>query len=178
MRRRFPPRPGRPRAPRVSPALRRANALMERGAYEEAAPLLEDLARKAAARRGPRAPHLFLRAGKAYFLAKNADAGMKALRRGLDILARRRQWRVLHQAGERAIEELNEAGYDAEAKEIAAYLEETLPEKPASPRAAAHPALPSHCPGCGAPILPNEVEWLDSQTAECPYCGSPIRGES
>ena len=179
MRRRFPPRARRIRAPRVPPALRRANALMKEEAYADAAPIFEDLARRAAARRDPRAPNLFLRAGKAYFLAQNAESGMRNLRRGLGIFARRQRWKLLHQAGERAVKELTEAGYESEAQEIRAYLEETLPERPApARRREAHPALPTHCPECGAPIRSDEVEWLDSQTAECPYCGSPIRGES
>jgi len=39
------------------------------------------------------------------------------------------------------------------------------------------PALPTHCPACGAALKPNDVEWLDDVTAECEYCGSPVRGE-
>ena len=180
MRRRFPPRrPGIRRAPQVSPALRRANALMEEGAYSEAAPIFEDLAQRAAARRGPRAPFLFLRASRAFFLAKNAKDGMKNLKEGLSLLAKRRQWRALHQAGTRAVAELEEEGFETEAKEISAYLEAALPEPPvARQKTETHPALPAHCPECGAPLRPDEATWLDARTAECPYCGSPVRGES
>lgn len=32
--------------------------------------------------------------------------------------------------------------------------------------------LPAKCNGCGAPPLPDEVEWHDAQTAECIYCGA------
>ncbi len=41
-----------------------------------------------------------------------------------------------------------------------------------------HPVLPTHCPGCGAPIHPDDVDWIDNVTAECEYCGSPVRGEN
>ncbi|MBI4771264.1 MAG: hypothetical protein HY784_12865, partial [Chloroflexi bacterium] len=35
--------------------------------------------------------------------------------------------------------------------------------------------LPAHCPQCGSPLHPDEVEWLDERTAECEYCGSVVR---
>jgi hypothetical protein len=47
----------------------------------------------------------------------------------------------------------------------------------AGPSAARLPPLPTQCPGCGAPVRPDEVDWLDDVTAECEYCGSPVRVE-
>jgi len=35
--------------------------------------------------------------------------------------------------------------------------------------------LPAKCSACGAPIRPDDVTWLDPQTAECPYCGSVLK---
>jgi len=28
---------------------------------------------------------------------------------------------------------------------------------------------------CGAPLLPDEVEWHDVRTAKCPYCGTAVK---
>jgi len=38
------------------------------------------------------------------------------------------------------------------------------------PPAAARSWLPTRCPACGAPLTPNEANWLASDRAECPYC--------
>ena len=35
--------------------------------------------------------------------------------------------------------------------------------------------LPSRCSGCGAPLVPDEVEWHDATTAECLYCGAIVK---
>jgi hypothetical protein len=32
--------------------------------------------------------------------------------------------------------------------------------------------LPARCSGCGASLVPDEVEWHDAHTAECCYCGT------
>jgi hypothetical protein len=37
--------------------------------------------------------------------------------------------------------------------------------------------LPPSCPGCGAPIRPNEVAWVGPESAECPYCGAVVSAE-
>jgi len=36
-------------------------------------------------------------------------------------------------------------------------------------------ALPASCSGCGASLIPDEVEWHDPHTAECPYCGTVVK---
>ncbi|RME87704.1 MAG: hypothetical protein D6770_08745 [Anaerolineae bacterium] len=166
--------------PRVPPALRRANAWMAAGEYLAAAEAFERLARGAETRRLPRAPHLYLRAGQARILAGETAQGMEHIRYGLEMLAARGQWPALHRIGRRVVRELNERGLNAEAQQIETYLEETLPEMPAgTPMSAARRkvTLPTHCPACGGPLRPDEVEWLDDVTAECAYCGSPVRGE-
>jgi hypothetical protein len=35
--------------------------------------------------------------------------------------------------------------------------------------------LPAQCGGCGARLVPDEVEWHDAHTAECLYCGTVIK---
>ena len=49
-----------------------------------------------------------------------------------------------------------------------------------APDAGARPRgrLPGKCPGCGAPVRSDEVDWIDRQSAECAYCGSVIQTES
>jgi hypothetical protein len=106
--------------------------------------------------------------------------GMPSLKRGLELLAQRRQFPRLHQAGTRVISELNERGLKNEASEIETFLNRLLP--PGSPldppnTPSKRPVLPAHCPSCGAAVRPEEVEWLDEVTAECEYCGSPVRAE-
>ncbi len=183
MRRRRPLRPLRAlrrafRPPRVPPALQRANALMSQGEYAAAAEAFERLARGAERRSLPRAPHLSLRAGQARILAGEVESGMEHIRRGLAMLVAHGRWAVLHRIGQRVVEELNAQGLSAEAQEIEAYLKENLPEMPVGgPAPRRRAILPTHCPACGGPVRPDEVEWLDEATAECPYCGSPVRGE-
>jgi hypothetical protein len=105
---------------------------------------------------------------------------MPSLKRGLELLAQRKQFPRLSKAGTRVVTELNERGLKNEASEIETWLKSVLPGMPSfdSPeRSSKKPALPTHCPSCGAAVRPDEVEWLDDVTAECAYCGSPIREE-
>ncbi|HEX9117672.1 MAG TPA: hypothetical protein VGA61_16500, partial [Anaerolineae bacterium] len=71
-------------------------------------------------------------------------------------------------------------------QQLTDYLKELVPGfgqgvpgggKPA-PAPSPRRVLPTHCPGCGAPLRPDEVDWLDEMTATCEYCGSPVHGES
>lgn len=180
MRRRRPFRPPfrRPGARRVPPELQRANALMENGDFLEAANAFAQIAQQAERRRGPRAPIFHLRAGRAYAQADVIRKGMAHLKKGLSMIAARRDWVPLQRFGQRTVAELNELGFTNEAQEIAAYLKATLPtgaQTNAPTKTSA--SLPTHCPGCGAPVRSDEVEWIDDETAACIYCGNPIRGE-
>jgi hypothetical protein len=162
-------------AQEVPPILQEANFAFDKGEYGRAGELFEKMAETAAARGGPRAPLFFLQAGRARVLAGQTSLGMPSLRRGLELLAQREQHPRLHQAGQRAIAELRERGRSKEASELESWLKNALPSAPLSDPARNRPALPTHCPACGAAVRPDEVEWLDDATAECAYCGSPIR---
>ena len=162
----------------VPPILQEANFAFDKGEYGRAGELFEQIAEKAAARGGPRAPIFYLQAGRARILARQTALGMPSLKRGLELFAQRGQFPRLHQAGRRVVAELNEHGLKNEAAEIEAWLKTVLPSVPSFAPSQKRPVLPTHCPACGAVVRPDEVEWLDEVTAECAYCGSPVRAES
>ncbi|HXF86488.1 MAG TPA: zinc ribbon domain-containing protein [Anaerolineales bacterium] len=167
--------------PSVPPILQEANLALDKGDFGRAAELFEQIAHVAEGRGGPRAPLFYLQAGRARLLAGQIHLGIPSLQRGLDLLAQRKQFPRLRSIGTRLIAELNEHGLRDEATAIEAWLRSVLPSMPSfdvqSPHAK-HPSLPTHCPSCGAPLKPDEVEWLDEFTAECAYCGSPIREDA
>ncbi len=164
-------------APDVPPLLRRANQALSAGNYSEAASAYEQLARAAEARGGPRAPFFYVQAGRCKVMAGKTAEGVQDLERGLGLFAMRGRMHKVARVGERIVNELNGRGLPKEAQQIAGYLNEIAPggiqSEPASAR---RPALPTHCPGCGAPLRPDEVDWLDESTAACEYCGSPVHG--
>lgn len=167
-------------AQEVPPILQEANFAFDKGEYGRAGELFERIAETAAARGGPRAPIFYLQAGRARIFAGQTTLGMPSLKRGLELLAQRGQFRRLHKAGTHAISELSERGLTNEASEIETFLKTTLPSTPSFDEAkplSKRPVLPTHCPSCGAGMQPNEVEWLDEVTAECDYCGRPVRAE-
>lgn len=165
-------------AENVPPVLQEANFVFDKGEYGRAAELFEQIARTADARGAPRAPLFHLQAGRARILAGQTTLGIPSLKRGLELLAQRRQIPRLERAGTRVVAELRDLGLDEEAAEIESWLRTVLPSMPEAglPREARkRPVLPTHCPSCGAAVRPDEVEWLDEATAECAYCGSPLR---
>jgi hypothetical protein len=162
----------------VPPILQEANLAFDKGEYGRAAELFERIAEGADARGGPRAPLFHLQAGRARMLAGQTALGMPSLKRGLSLLAQRKQFPKLQNTGLRLILELNERGLKDEAREMQNWLKTMMPAKstletlpPLTNRA----NLPTHCPQCGAAIRRDEVDWVDEVTAECGYCGSPVR---
>ncbi len=161
------------------PVLQQANQLMMDGEYEEASNLFADLGRRAEERFPHRAPFLFIEAGRAAILGGQTKTGVAHLRRGLTLFASQGRIQRMRMVGERAIDELQARGLNAEAEEISALLgsnslSDASGEKEI-PAPTKRPVLPTHCPSCGAAVRPDEVEWLDEITAECAYCGSPVR---
>ncbi len=168
--------------PDMLPILQRANELMATGDYAGAANSFEQLARAADGRQGKRAPLLYIQAGRARIFAGQNAMGVDLLERGLGLFAVRGRPRKLARAAYRIINELNQRGLTKEAQQITKYVTELEPgldlnNIPAE-ETEKHPVLPTHCPGCGAPIHPDDVDWIDNITAECEYCGSPVRGEN
>jgi hypothetical protein len=162
-------------AQEVPPVLQEANFVFDKGEYGRAAELYERIAQAADARGGPRAPILLLQAGRSRIYAGQTALGMPSLKRGLELFAQRGQSQKLQNAASRVLMELKERGLTSEAAEMETWLKTVLPSMPAVATQAKKPILPTHCPSCGAPLRPDEVEWLDDVTAECGYCGSPVR---
>jgi hypothetical protein len=123
---------------------------------------------------------IHVQAGRVRLLAGQPDRAMEDLERGFGLLAARGRLRRLARLGNRIVAEFQQRGYSVESQKLADYLENLSPGFGAEQASSApfkHPPLPTHCPGCGAPIHPDEVEWLDDITAECAFCGSPLRRE-
>ena len=162
----------------IPPLLINANQSIAAGNFADAAGDLEQLARAAEGRGGPRAAMIRIQAGRARLLAGQPDTALESLERGFGLLAARGRLRRLARLGNRMVAELRQRGYAAESQKLAEYLENLSPgfgaeQAPDAP--ARHALLPTHCPGCGAPVHPDEVEWLDDVTGECAFCGSPLR---
>ena len=162
-------------AQEVPPVLQEANFAFSKGEFGHAAELFEKIARVADGRGGQRAPLFHLQAGRARVLAGQAALGVPSLERGLELLAERGQFQRLRQFGTRTVNELNEHGLKNEAAEIEAWLKSSLLNMILSETIVKKPVLPTHCPSCGAPLRPDEVEWLDEDSVECGFCGSPVR---
>lgn len=127
-------------------------------------------------RRGPRAPRLYVEAGRARLLAGQTEAGMTLLKTRLWAFAAvGHQYRPAR-IGQRLVTELEQGGFQAEAGEIRALLA-SLGWPPAAAHdksnAASKAQLPTHCQDCGAPVRPDELEWLDNATAACDYAAAP-----
>lgn len=173
---RFRP-PGRQIRTEPPPLLRRAIALMESGAFLEAAPIFEQLAAGARARNLPQASRLLLQAGWCWVKAQRVEQGKADLRAGLIHLRESGNRFRFEQITQRVIRDLSDLGLENEAAEIQAILGERNNENSIE-KPGAEPSkgiLPTRCDSCGGSLRSDEIEWIDDLTAECPYCGSAIR---
>ncbi|HEY5984400.1 MAG TPA: hypothetical protein VIU38_13100 [Anaerolineales bacterium] len=184
MRRRFARRAtrrlGRGMMGTIPPLLIRSNELISAGEFVQAADGSEELANTADARGGRRTARLYLEAGRARVRAAQGSRGLELIQRGLGLFAAAGLWRRLTLAGTRLAAEFDDLGFKHEAQQVRLSMDALTPvSDPASPGTivSSRLQLPTHCPGCGAPLRPDEVEWLDEATAECEYCGTPVRGE-
>ncbi len=168
-------------APEVPPLLQRANQLLETGNYAVAAEAYEQLARGALSRGGPRAPMIFLQAGRARLLNNEAKQSFEHIKQGLLMLATSAYWVRFQRAGQLAVQEYKQRELTVEAEAIEKLINSRLPAGFSSQEIlethTKKPVLPTHCPSCGAALRPNEIDWFDEVTAECAYCGNPVRGE-
>ena len=183
----FPPRRPRPRQ-----MLMRANQLFDQGEFAEAAPIFERLA-EGAAERGMlnRAGDLYLQSARCHLEMGKAALAVERGKHALRLFGRAGLFGKIERLMPRMVEALQEKGYQAEATALQQEVEARLAEAPPGrrPPPGARPAgwpsfarppmarreLPAKCSACGAPVKPDDVTWLDPQTAECPYCGSVLK---
>jgi hypothetical protein len=169
----------------IPPMLIEANRLLAEGNYRQAAEVFERLAAGAVERQGPRAPYLFLQAGRARYMAQEASTGAILIRRGLSLFAEQGRLKELKRAGTNVVRGLRDQQHLEDAKEFRTWLEMSFPgcEVEATDRLPGavirpyRPTLPLKCPSCGAPVNPLEIEWVTEETAECIYCGNMLRGD-
>jgi hypothetical protein len=153
---------------------------MAQGNYVEAAATFEDLARAAEMRGRRRAPIMLIQAGRAQAYAGKPAEALDLMKRGLAAIALAGETMRLNALAGTLAGELEERGYGSESQQLSAYARSLLPGAPQTNLAAPPPrrsSLPSHCPGCGAPLKSAEVDWIDEETAECAFCGTPVKGE-
>jgi len=175
MRRRFHREVRKTGPQEVSPVLQEANFAFTNGEYARAAELFEQIARTAEDQNSPRAPILYLRAGHTRILGQQELLGIPSIRRGLELMAKSGQYHKLHQAGTKAMAALKSCGLSDEASVIQKWLKSILTEVPTAQLPTRRPMLPTLCPSCGAPLRPDDVDWMDNNTAECGYCGNAVR---
>ena len=163
----------------IPPLLRRANQMMAAGDFAGAASALEQLARAAEARGGPRAPFFYVQTGRARMMAGEAQPALESVERGMGLFATRGQFGKVVSFADRTVAEFNQRGLAKESKQIADYVKTLVPNFEGANHLGQpkRPALPTTCPGCGAPIHPDEVDWMDEITAACAFCGTPVRGQ-
>ena len=172
----------RPLPPRVRQALTRANSLMANGQFGEAAAIFGNLSERAK-QRGMlvRAADLALQASRAHFANEDVETALGYAKDALRLLVRGGRVGRVPRVLSRMTDALREKGYDAQAdqlereaaqalEEMGLSLDEAKQQVPLVPERRG--SLPASCGGCGAPLLPDEVEWHDARTAECPYCGT------
>jgi hypothetical protein len=180
------------RRPRPRQMLARANRLFDQGKFAEAAPIFDRLAGGAAERMMlNRAGDLFLQSARCHLGMGKATLAVERGKQALRLFSRAGLFGKIERLMPRMVEALQEKGYKAEAEalrqEVEARLAEVPPERRVSPGAGpavwpsiarpprARRELPAKCSACGAPVKPDDVTWLDPQSAECPYCGSVLK---
>lgn len=185
-RRRPPLRNGglRPIPPRARQALRRAHRAMERGDTSEAALIFHRLAGVAARRGQPlRAAGLTMAAALAEAKGHEAQQAVAHASQALQTFAETGRLRRIAPVAERVIATLRRSGHEAQAAELEERLEAVFQAAGLSRqetglavgRPRGRSSLPAKCPSCGGPLLPNEVQWSDPETAVCSYCASPVK---
>jgi hypothetical protein len=156
--------------------LRRANRLMNEGAFARAASIYEELADEAQVQGIWRSPQLNLRAGLGWLMAGELSFGMNRILNGLRLMPEMGQAGRLPIVLARIKRNLEELGLQAQAASLDPQIQSLISETaPAPTPPPSHERLPAKCPHCGGNVLPDEIEWVDAHSALCDYCGSLIR---
>jgi len=164
--------------------LQQANALMTSGHPDQAARLYDQLAQLAEAHALPqRAARLTIQAARAWLAAGDAAAAVQRAERGLEVAIGLGYGLRAGQIVSGLIAEMRARGYAQAADELSRDLQTQLSQAGIDAAALGQPglpapgrgSLPAHCPACGAPLRPDEVDWVDATSAECPYCGTIVK---
>jgi hypothetical protein len=158
---------------------------MTRGQFAEAADIFGRLSEEAK-QRGMlvRAADLALQASRAHFAVDAVPAALEQAREALRLLARGDRPGRIPWVLSRMTTALRENGYDAQADQLEQEAERALEEvglsldeaRRRTPQVTERRgSLPAQCSGCGASLVPDEVEWHDAHTAECLYCGTVVK---
>ena len=173
---------GVPFAPIVRRQIFEANQLLQSGQYVQAGDAFSGLASQAKENGHPRrAANLNTQAAHAYIDGKNENLALTQSRSALTLF---QQLGMVDRAAQfwRNIQNhLQRAGMSSALaslrQEFGSKIDLTPLQKPVAPSPAKQGHLPAQCPGCGAPVRTDEVEWVDEQSAECPFCGSILISE-
>jgi hypothetical protein len=170
----------------VPPKLREANQLYEEGNYGQAAGLYAEIAQRAEQNELPQAANLNLRAGISYLRFGELAKAQALLRKSFQYCIDHKRWPQLQRVLKVAMTELDAAGQADLKSDLYDWVHAQLTgteqkifdttdftEEPSHRDV----ALPAHCPNCGGPVQPNEVEWYDSENPICAFCGSILRND-
>lgn len=162
--------------------LQQANVWMGQGEFGRAAETFVELGEQAQAHGLPRAPQLFLQAGRAYLMEGKNEAAVSCMRQGLRLMARLGQVGRLPRVARHVLEDLRSRGLHQEAGQLQSELATLVPGidltlVSSAPPVTAHRRLPAKCPFCGGTVHPQTVEWIDENSATCDYCGSVVQAE-
>ena len=186
--RRIGPRPrGLPLPQKIRLGLARANKLLEAGEFVEAAGIFGHMSDRAREHNmSIRAADLALQASRGYFAADDVATALTWAKSGIRLLVRGGRVERVPRVLSRIVEALREKGHDVEADQVELEAAQALEEVGLSLDEARQRAtqvaerrgpargrtLPARCAGCGAPLVPDEVEWHDAHSAKCIYCGT------
>jgi hypothetical protein len=156
--------------------LSEANRLLAAGQAAQAAGIFDQLARAVEAGGRPRqAANLHARAAHAFADAAAESAALEHARAALRLFRQNAMSQRFAQFSGNIVRKFQARGMASAAEAL--QREFSLPAVPppdAAP-AAASVRLPGACPKCGAPVRSDEVDWIDSHSAECPYCGTVLQ---
>ena len=179
-----PGRRGRRRPPlpaHIGRKLNEAQRLLQSGRLAEAAPLFDELASGAEERRMlDRAGDLYLQAARCHLGSENTDLADDRALKAMRLFMRVGRPGKVRRLMPLVTQALRRSGREEDAERLRQEVEGLIGPMPAGQpapgeRILTREELPARCDSCGAPVKPDEVNWLDRQTAECPYCGMPIK---
>ena len=176
------PRDLPPAARKALRRLKRANELMAHGQAAQAAAIFDKLAEDASKHGIPRAPQLYLQAGRAWIEAGEVEKSIQRLQTGLILMGRMGQFRRLPVVSHRVLTEMRNLGLTEQAEAIEDEIQGILATHGLSLATAfspgRQPSLPAKCNYCGGNVMPNEADWIDEHHASCVYCGSILDATS